>query len=153
MISQKSMHPGLPNLTYKCSTTTLLWGQKVKDQGQNVCVSLQTEHTIAAAVYMNHGFFHAVMPRHTNKGSDDTGFSLHHFPASADHWTLGFPQPGFLHSCECRLLLVMTVAIAVMATVTCHRLGILVEDRIHRRSMSYTASTVQYGMVLGRQHC
>jgi len=49
--------------------------------------------------------FPAAVPRRTSAASD-TGFSLRCFPASACRWTLGFPGLFFLHSCECRLLLV-----------------------------------------------
>jgi len=48
------------------------WGQKVKDQGHNVCVGLQTERSIAAgAAYVSYaGFSPAVMPRSTSNASE-----------------------------------------------------------------------------------
>jgi len=62
-ISKKRMQLGSPNVTYERSTmileTSLSWGKEVKGQGHGVCVGLQTQRNIAAAVaYLSPaGFF------------------------------------------------------------------------------------------------
>jgi len=73
----------------------LFWGQKVKGQGHDVCVGLQTERNITAgSAYVSHAGFQLlyIKPRRTSNASD-TGFSLRHFPASACRRV--FPGMGF----------------------------------------------------------
>jgi len=102
-ISRKPMQLGSPNLTYKCFTTSLrnpfIWGSKgQRSRSQRLCWS--SDRT-----------------QYCHCCCGDTGFSLRHLPASTCRWTLGFPRRGFLHSSECRLLIVVALQVRQHAVV------------------------------------
>jgi len=68
-IAKKTMQSGSPNVTYKCSTmssgNSFMLGQKVKCQGHNVYVGLQTERIVAAGTYVSYdGFPRCNVPPH-----------------------------------------------------------------------------------------
>jgi len=77
----------------------------LKDGHDNdVCVGLKTERNIitvgCCCVRKLYWVFPAVMHRRT---------CLRCFPAFACRWTLDFSRRGSLHSCECRLVVMVAV--------------------------------------------
>jgi len=106
-ISQKPTQLGSSNLTHKCSTMSprnsfILGSKGQRSRSQRLCRSSDRTQYRRFCVRKSH----KILAPH--KQCCDTGFSLCCFTASACRWTMGFSRRGFLHSCECRILLILS---------------------------------------------
>ena len=107
MISQKLMQLGAPNLTHKCSMMSsenpFILGSK-DQRSQRVSVFRHNAiMPLLLRTWTMLGFPGCCVPNHISNTSN-IRFSLHHFPASACWWMLGFPGRGFCTR-YCQLLL------------------------------------------------
>ena len=96
-----------PNLTHTCSTMSpensfVLGSKGQRSRSQRLCRSSDRTQYRRFCVRKSH----KILAPH--KQCCDIGFSLCCFTASACRWTMGFSRRGFLHSCECRILLILS---------------------------------------------